>query len=412
MQTTKLKSSIEYRGAGHAQGAAIPQIVLAPDGVSPREDIKEAKPHGELVESVHLLDGGAEAYPRMLLAIAEAKKTVHLEVYAFAPSIVGTRFIEALTQASHRGVQVEVVIDGWGSVRGGRAVAAALRDAGCTVRIYGRLLALLVGRFLRNHRKILLVDDKVAFIGGINICDEFLGAGPRIGWADLALEIRGAHSARLGEMIRHEPRRTVDKSLRIFLSGLGGGWRLRRRYIKAFALARQRIHLAHGYFLPDRGVVRAIIAAVRRGVQVRLLLAGRSDVPFTRSATRTLYRRLIEAGVTIHEWGDSILHAKVATVDGRLLLVGSYNLDPFSLANLEVLAEVTEAQVVRQGEAWIQEHFARSPTITSIEVRTRWQRYLFDPLGHVVARLADTVSRMIVSRRRRKHSFRVGTTLP
>jgi cardiolipin synthase len=163
---------------------------------------------------------------------------------------------------------------------------------------------LLVGRFGRNHPKILLVDDEVAFLGGINIGDENVAEGVRLGWADLALEIRGPQCARLGEMIRREPQRPVDSSLRIYLSGLGGGWRLRRRYLKAFARARQRIDVAHGYFLPDHGVVRAITAAARRGVQVRLLLAGRSDVPFARAATRSLYRRLFAAGVSIHEWSD------------------------------------------------------------------------------------------------------------
>lgn len=349
-----------------------------------------------------LLDGGGQAYPRMLLAITRAQRSVHLEVYAFAPSGVGARFVEALRQAAGRGVRVQVQIDGWGSARGGRAVAAALCQAGCAVRIYHRLLALLLGRIGRNHRKILLVDDEVAFLGGINIGDENVGEGVRLGWADLALEIRGPQCARLGETIRREPRRAFDSSLRIYLSGLGGGWRLRRRYLKAFARARQRIDVAHGYFLPDPGVVRAITAAARRGVQVRLLLAGRSDVPFARAATRSLYRRLFAAGVSIHEWSDSVLHAKVATVDGRRLLVGSFNLDPFSLANLEGLVEVDDAPVVARGEAWIQDHFARSRQMTSVESSSRVQRWLLDPLGRLVARLADAVGRAIAGHRQRR----------
>src|SRR5512133_2019041 len=120
-------------------------------------------------ESVELLDGGRQAYPRMLLAIARAQSSVHLEVYAFSPTGVGARFVEALGHAAGRGVAVNVVIDGWGSARGGAAVANALREAGCKVRIYHRLQALLIGRLGRNHRKILLVDDAVAFLGGINI---------------------------------------------------------------------------------------------------------------------------------------------------------------------------------------------------------------------------------------------------
>jgi cardiolipin synthase len=355
-------------------------------------------------ESVHLLDGGAQAYPRMLLAIARAQRSVHLEVYAFAPSGVGARFVEALGQAASRGVKVQVVIDGWGSARGGRAVAAALHEVGCAARIYNRLIALFVGRFGRNHRKILLVDDEVAFLGGINIGDENVGEGVRLGWADLALEIRGPQCALLGERIRREPRRSVDSSLRIYLSGLGGGWRLRRRYLKAFASARQRVDVAHGYFLPDPGVVRAITAAARRGVQVRLLLAGRSDIPFARAATRSLYRRLLAAGVHIHEWSGSVLHAKVATIDGRRLLVGSFNLDPFSLANLEALVEVDDTPVVEQAEAWIQDHFARSRSMTSVEASSRLQRWLLDPLGRLVVRLAVTMGRVIASRRPRRVS--------
>jgi cardiolipin synthase len=346
-------------------------------------------------EAVELLDGGEQAYPRMLLAIARAKQSVHLEVYAFAPSGVGAEFIEALAQAARRGVRVNVQLDGWGSARGGRAVAAALRAAGCDVRIYNRLLALLVGRIGRNHRKLLLIDDEVAFVGGINIGDENVGDGRRVGWADLALEIHGPQCAQLRQMIHRKPRGAVKSALRIYLSGLGGGRRLRRRYLKAFASARQRIHVAHGYFLPDGRVIRAITSAARRGVEVRLLLAGRSDVPFARAATRSLYRRLLAAGVHIHEWSDSVLHAKVATVDGHRLLVGSFNLDPFSLANLEALVEVADPVVVQQGEAWIQDHYQRSRAITSVEANTRWQRWLLEPIGRAVAQFADSLGHLL-----------------
>lgn len=359
-------------------------------------------------ESVVMLDGGGEAYPRMLEAIARARRSVHLEVYAFAPSGIGARFVGALGRAASRGVAVKVLIDGWGSARSGNAVAAELRESGCAVRIHNRLLALLVGRFGRNHRKILLVDDEVAFVGGINIGDEYVGDRERAGWADLALEIRGPQCASLGRAIRREPRRRVESSLRIVLCGLGGGWRLRRRYLAAFAGARTRIHVAHGYFLPDAGIVRSLLAAARRGVDVRLLLAGRTDIPFALAATRSLHRRLLDAGVSIHEWSGSVLHAKVATVDGRRLLLGSFNLDPMSLANLEALVEVDDGPVVAQAEGWIQDHFVRSRAMTSVEAGTRSRRWMLDPLGRVVARLADATSRVMASRRRHgsPHSVR------
>jgi cardiolipin synthase len=355
-------------------------------------------------ESVELLDGGGRAYPAMLSAIARARASVDLEIYAFASSGVGARFVEALGDAARRGVAVRVVIDGWGSARRGRGIANTLREAGCVVRIHHRLIAMLVGRFGRNHRKMLIVDDEVAFLGGINIGDQNLDEGADPSWADLALAIRGPQTARLGAMIRRQRLGPLDTSLRIHLCGLGGGWRLRRRYIKMFASARTSIHLAHGYFLPDRGVVRALTTAARRGVQVRLLLAGRSDFPFARAAARSLYRRLLAAGVTIHEWDESVLHAKVATVDGRRLLLGSFNLDPFSLVNLEALVEVNDNAVVEQTEAWIQDHMDRSRVISTLEASSRPRRWLLDPSGRLVARIAAAISRVIASRKRQRAS--------
>lgn len=351
-------------------------------------------------ESVELLDGGEAAYPRMLAAIADAKRTLDLEVYAFSPFGVGAAFIEAIGSAAARGVVCRVVIDGWGSARGGRTVAAALRARGCHVVVYHRLLALMIGRFGRNHRKILLVDDEVAFLGGINIGDQYMSRGVRVGWADLALVIHGPQCARLGSMIRREPPRVAPGSVQIELCGLAGGWRLRRRYIDAFVEARRRIHIAHGYFLPDLGILRAITAAARRGVEVKLLLAGGKNMPFSNAAARSLHRRLLSAGVTIHEWNDSVLHAKVATVDGQRLLVGSFNLDPFSLANLEALVTVDDRHVVAQVEGWIRAHLALAQPMTTVEASSWRRRWLIDPFGRVVAKVAVIMSRIMGRRHR------------
>jgi hypothetical protein len=158
------------------------------DGASPTAHVTHAVMDGRpasVTESLRLLDGGGRAYPRMLLAISRAQRSVHMEAYAFALSGVGSRFIDALGRAASRGVKVHVLIDGWGSARDGHAVAAALREVGCEVRIYHRLPGLLVGHFGRNHRKILLVDDEVAFLGGIDIGDENVNEDARPGWADL-----------------------------------------------------------------------------------------------------------------------------------------------------------------------------------------------------------------------------------
>src|SRR5262245_21636208 len=224
----------------------------------------------------------------MLEAIAAARATIYLEVYAFSPNGWGRKFLDALVDAAARGVRVRVIIDGWGSLLGGRTVKARLNAAGCECRIYNRFLALFLLRLRRDHRKILLVDDEFAFLGGINIGDEYADDEAHKGWADLALQIHGPAAGRLGNRLRHEPLGGFPAGVHIYLASESGGRKLRKRYLKAFATAQRLILVAHAYFIPDAGVIRALRRAARRGVRVKLLLAGRSDVPFARAATMSL----------------------------------------------------------------------------------------------------------------------------
>ncbi len=362
-----------------------------------------------LGDSVTLLDGGAEAFPRMLGAIERASQAIHLEVYSFARDRVGERFLEALADAARRGVRVSVTLDGWGSALDGRSIAGLLGAAGCEVRIYNPLIALLAGRFRRNHRKILLVDGEVAFLGGINIADEYGGsessgaashAREEPPWLDLGVEVRGRAAAWLQRRLRGGHEKQPPGPTRIYLSGMGGGRPLRRRYLKAVGASRREIWVAHAYFLPDRRFVRSLTAAARRGVKVRLLLAGRSDVVFARPAIMRLYRQLLRAGAQIYEWSRSVHHAKAAVVDGCRLLAGSFNLDPLSLANLEALVEVEDVAVARAGQQWIEMRVAEARQVTLEEVsdRTPLQRFVLDVVGLWVARAAEWLGRLLAVR--------------
>lgn len=336
----------------------------------------------------------------MLDAIAHAARQVHLEVYSFALDSIGGKFLQALEAAAARGVAVSVIVDGWGSLRTGRTIASRLGSAGCQVTIYNPFSTLFLGRLRRNHRKLLIVDDQLGFLGGLNIGDAYADAVT--GWADVALEVSGSAIARLaarlrGDRVPEQP----DSGLRIFISGLGGGHRLRKRYVKAIGRARERVLLAHAYFLPNRALVRSLTAAARRGVQVTLLLAGQSDVPFARTATQRLYRQFLRAGVEIFEWTRSVLHAKAAAVDGSCFLVGSFNLDPLSLANLEALVEVEESATVSQGTGWIESKIALSRRVTARDCAGPfWRRWLLDVVGLWAARLADWLGRTIANRQR------------
>jgi cardiolipin synthase A/B len=351
-------------------------------------------------DRVDLLDGGREAYPRMLAAIAAARNSVYLEIYAFSPNGWGRLFLDALVDAAARGVKVRVIIDGWGSLLGGRSVKARLNAAGCDCTIYNRFLALFAFRLRRTHRKILLVDDEVAFLGGINIGDEYADAEARPGWADLALQIHGPAAERLGHRLRREPIAPWSDGVRIYLSSESGGRKLRKRYLKAFAMAQRLILVAHAYFLPDAGVIRGLSRAAKRGVTVKLLLAGSSDVPFVHAATISLHRRLLTAGVHIYEWTSSVLHAKATTIDSRRFLVGSFNLDPLSLSNLETLVEVEDPEVALRADGWIESHLASARSITLADCSTSWwHRWFGDRLGLAAARAAQIFGRLLNLRR-------------
>jgi cardiolipin synthase A/B len=360
------------------------------------------------MDSVRFLEGGREAFPRMLQAIERSRQSVDLEVYRFARDGVGDRFRQALSAASLRGVRVRVVVDGWGTALDGRWLRAMLQADGCEVRIHNPLVSLLAGRFRRDHRKVLVVDGEVAWLGGINIADEYGNVGPPrapdeasagADWLDAAVEIRGPVAAWIAARQRGIRLPAPPGPVRVWLSGRGGARPLRNRYRKVFGAARGEILVAHSYFLPDRRFVRSITAAARRGVRVRLLLAGRSDVPLARAGTVRLYRQLLAAGVEIREWIRSVHHAKVAVVDGGRLLLGSFNLDPYSLSNLEALVEVDEAAAAMAARRWAEGLLAEAqPVEPERDGPYAIRRRLTDAVGLAVARIAQWVARVLAIR--------------
>ncbi|MHB8416578.1 MAG: phospholipase D-like domain-containing protein [Myxococcales bacterium] len=337
-----------------------------------------------------LLTEAEEAFDAMLEAIDGARRYVHLEVYSFRRDLIGRRFSRALGAAARRGVRVELIVDGWGTGRSGRSLVRELRAAGAVAKVHNPLLAMLRGHLQRDHRKLLLIDDRVAYVGGFNLGREFLGAK---GWTDLALEIAGPACASLGHRIRGEPRGPGDPGMRILLSSEAGSRSLRRAYLKAIGGAKSRLVIAQSYFLPDRRLLRSIRAAARRGVSVTLLLPGRSDVPIIRAAIHLYYRGLLRAGVQIYEWNRSVLHAKVAAIDGAITLIGSFNFDPLSLVNLEVLAEVHGCDLAADVERWIEQKLPLS-TRVQLERPGLWDM-LRDAIGRRFLSLAWAGRRLL-----------------
>lgn len=300
-------------------------------------------------------------FDALVEAIAGARHSVNLETYIFADDRVGRRVIDALVGAAARGVQVRVLIDGYGGGDFAQRLVRRLAPQGVAVRIYRPAHWWRPQRhmFRRLHRKIVVIDDRIAFVGGINVNDdperdEHDGdrIGPRL---DVAVQCEGpivaavAHAVHrlwwsigvvgLRELSEPPPPRPwpappeADGVRAAFLlrDSFRNRHTIERSYLAAIRLAKNEILLANAYFLPGRRFRHALIRAVRRGVRVRLLLQGRIEYPIQYYAQRALYGQLLDAGIEIFEYRDSYLHAKVAVVDEDWATVGSSNIDPLSL---------------------------------------------------------------------------------
>lgn len=342
--------------------------------------------------SVRLLKNGSEAFPAMHDAMDRATASISLEMYIFSGDETGREFRNHLVAAARRGVRVRVLIDAWGSWNLPDAFWDELRAAGGAMRWFHPLLKGMLP--FRNHRKLLLIDNRIAFLGGLNVADEYYrgsrGAPP---WRDNVLEIAGPEVQRLRRsfssmwgkveypflgMIRRLrlPRRAVadaDASpVRFLESGPDNPIRpVRRAYRQVVHQAQRSIDLAMSYFYPHGRMLRAFKKAVRRGVRVRLMVPLHTDVPASRWAARGLYGRLLRAGVEVWEYTPAMMHSKLAIADDTLI-AGSANLDIRSgRINYELVAAVTDAGLAAQARADFETDLGRSVRITLSEWQAR-----------------------------------------
>jgi cardiolipin synthase len=312
------------------------------------------------------LPTGRETFPVMLRAIEEATVSVRLEMYIYSSEAIGVRFREALVQAAQRGVQVRVMLDAIGSFALSTAFWKSLTDAGGAFQWFNPIK---LGRMsYRNHRKLLVCDDRIAIFGGLNIAPEYEGDGVHSGWRDLAIQAEGLLAEELGEafdgswalaqterraLLRF--RRTRSRSAassatwRILLGGPGFGYNFMKRALADDLKAAKSVRIICAYFLPTWRIRRELEQVVRRGGSVELILAGKSDVRLSRLASQRLYRPLLRRGIRIYEYQPQILHAKLFLID-RQVYVGSSNLDTRSLnINYEMLVRITDPSVVEEG---------------------------------------------------------------
>lgn len=316
---------------------------------------------------------GDEVFPAMLAAIEEAKTEVCLETYTFSIGSPGERFRDVLVRARQRGLRVRVLVDALGSYSLPADFFQPLEAAGAEVRRFNPFEVTLFNPLalnrmsIRNHRKLLVCDDRVAFVGGFNIAPEYEGDGVKCGWCDIGLRITGPLAAQLAssfdEMFaraaflhkrfmrfrRFDAKKSVTwPTEQILFSGPGRGQSPLKRALREDLANAKDVKIIVAYFLPTWSLRRGLVDVVRRGGKVQLILPGKSDVPFSQLAARSLYRRFLKMGIEISEYEPQVLHAKLIIIDD-VVYVGSSNLDARSLnINYELMIRFHNAEFAKQ----------------------------------------------------------------
>ena len=348
------------------------------------------------------LRSGGDAFPAMLAAIRGARRTVHFETYILRDDRVGQEFRDALVECASRGVEVRLLYDAVGSLSLPDAFLDPLREAGGRVAIFHpvapwRRMGGLSTLNQRDHKKILVVDGRVGFTGGINVGLEYAPVEDGgEGWHDWHARVEGPAVFELSVSFRRTwikasgewipeaemPGPALGRNVLgvqvVDNTGVRSRWRMHRAYLHAIAAARKDISILNAYFIPEMNLRRAFRRAVERGVSVRVIVPSDTDVPPVRHASRYLYRRLLASGVRIFEWPESMMHAKAGVIDGVWSTIGSYNLDHRSIVhNLEVALVCVDEGLARclQEEFELDVARCREVVPADLDALTRWERF-------------------------------------
>jgi cardiolipin synthase len=326
----------------------------------------------------------------MLAAIRSAKYEVLLEMYWFGSDRTGREFADTLMERARAGVCVRVIYDAVGSIEADRDMFEQMRGAGCEVHEFNPIAPwrarFSFGRInQRNHRKLLVVDGRLAITGGFNLGDPWApksqGGG---GFRDDGIELFGEAAQELRALFyRTFPARPSafpippvndgDTEVTVLASDLHAERRgIYDGYINAIARASRRIIITNSYFIPSGRVRRALSRAVTRGVRVQVLVPRDTDVKVAQLASRHLYERLLLSGVEVHEWRGGVLHSKTAVIDDFWCTVGSFNFDARSLRNnLELNVAIESAGVTVALRERVELDLADSVAIDLNKWRTR-----------------------------------------
>lgn len=348
---------------------------------------------------VTAFQNGDQIFPAMLEAIRGARRTINMETYIYWSGDTGQTFADALCERARAGVAVHLVVDWAGSIRMDDALLGTMQDAGVRVEHYRPLRWYNLGRLNnRTHRKLLVVDGRVGFTGGVGIADQWSGhAQDPDHWRETHFRVEGPVVAQLqsafndnwikttGELLNgpdHFPplERAGDMDAHLFIaSPAGGSESMHLMYLQAVAAAVRSIDLCAAYFVPDHLIAQALLAARQRGVRVRVLLPGpHIDSETVRLSSRASWGPLLEGGVEIHVYQPTMIHVKLLVVDGELVSVGSTNFDIRSFRlNDEASLNVYDREFAQSMTRVFEDDLAHSKRYTLEDWKARTARERF-----------------------------------
>jgi cardiolipin synthase A/B len=337
-----------------------------------------------------ILLNGDETFARMLEAIARAQESINMELYIFATGEIGNRFAAALSDRARAGVEVRLLVDGFGSNLG--AVGDVMKAAGVRVEVFKPLRIYSLARLgHRTHRRILTIDGKIGFTGGFAIDDRWKGQARNPSeWRDTNVEVEGPVVAQLQHIFFEDWVHTTGEVLhghREFPAIAPAGDILAQAiassrndqsstakllYYMAIQAARQRIWIENAYFVPDRQIRQGLVAAAARGVDVKVIVPGKYiDSPNVRLASRFHYGELLDGGVEIYEYLPTMLHTKVAVVDDLWASIGSINFVNRSMTkNAEANVAIYDREFAAEVEKTIEADLAVSERFT----KEKWKK--------------------------------------
>jgi cardiolipin synthase len=355
---------------------------------------------------VTLLFDGPATMREMMASARAATSSINLETYIFDQDKVGAEFADLLIEKQRQGVQVNIMVDAVGNLATPATFFDRMRQAGIRVIVFNPVNpAKAKGKWEvnnRDHRKLMVVDGRIAFTGGINISSTYANSSlfrsrhkpdevdeSKVGWRDTHIKIEGPAVAPLqwsfvnlwvqqegGELSRAEYFPALapvgDKILRVLATNPDGDFEIYKSLVVAMSEAKKSIHLTAAYFVPDQQIVDALVGAARRGVDVRLVLPGVSDHSMIRYAGQAFYDQLLKGGVKIHELQIAVLHAKTAVIDGAWSTIGSANIDRRSfIHNYELNVVVIDPAFGRDMESAFNEDLRDSKEVTLEQWRHR-----------------------------------------